>query len=230
MSARRTGLLAALSESTLGRPLAPTERSALDAALSDCPVRVERARPAHGGGRFVEPTTRHRRHRAWSSCGPTGATSATPSPAWCVATWPGCSTARPPWPSTRLCPCSALDLSAISGSDILIGLVMTCASTWLEAALADPAGGQRLVVYDEAWRLLAQPALLARMQAQWKLSRAWGLANLMIVHRLSDLDAVGDLGSLVAGPGSRPARRTLPPVSSTTNPSTKARQRENCSA
>ena len=89
----------------------------------------------------------------------------------------------------------SLDLSAISGSDTLIGLVMTCASTWMEAALADPDGGQRLVVYDEAWRLLAQPALLARMQAQWKLSRAWGLANLMIVHRLSDLDAVGDTGS-----------------------------------
>jgi hypothetical protein len=37
------------------------------------------------------------------------------------------------------------------------------------------------------------------MQAQWKLSRAWGLANLMIVHRLSDLDAVGDLGSQSRG-------------------------------
>ena len=37
------------------------------------------------------------------------------------------------------------------------------------------------------------------MQAQWKLSRAWGLANLMIVHRLSDLDAVGDTGSQTRG-------------------------------
>ena len=37
------------------------------------------------------------------------------------------------------------------------------------------------------------------MQAQWKLSRAWGLANLMVVHRLSDLDAVGDLGSQSRG-------------------------------
>ena len=76
---------------------------------------------------------------------------------------------------------------------------MTCASTWMEAALRDPAGGQRLVVYDEAWRLMAQPALLARMQAHWKLSRAWGLANLMVVHRLSDLDAVGDAGSEARG-------------------------------
>jgi hypothetical protein len=93
----------------------------------------------------------------------------------------------------------ALDLSLISGSDTLIGLVMTCAGAWMDAALADPRGGQRLVVYDEAWRLMAQPALLARMQTHWKLSRHWGLANLMIVHRLTDLDAVGDAGSRSRG-------------------------------
>jgi len=46
---------------------------------------------------------------------------------------------------------------------------------------------------------MAQPSLLARMRAQWKLSRGWGLANLMIVHRLSDLDAVGDAGSEARG-------------------------------
>ena len=33
------------------------------------------------------------------------------------------------------------------------------------------------------------------MQSQLKLSRALGIANLLIVHRLSDLDAVGDSGS-----------------------------------
>ena len=96
-------------------------------------------------------------------------------------------------------PMVSLDLSAVSGSETLLGLVMTCASTWMEATLADPAGGQRLVVYDEAWRLMAQPSLLARMQAQWKLSRAWGLANLLVVHRLSDLDAIGEAGSEARG-------------------------------
>ena len=39
------------------------------------------------------------------------------------------------------------------------------------------------------------PALVRRMQAQWKLSRAYGIANLMVIHRLSDLDAIGDHGS-----------------------------------
>jgi hypothetical protein len=92
-------------------------------------------------------------------------------------------------------PMVSLDLSRIQGSDQLIALVMTCASAWMEAALADPAGGQRWVIYDEAWRLLRQAALLARMQSQWKLSRALGIANLMVIHRLSDLDAVGEANS-----------------------------------
>ena len=92
-------------------------------------------------------------------------------------------------------PMVSLDLSRISGSDTMIALVMTCASAWMDAALTDPEAGQRWVIYDEAWRLIANPALLARMQAQWKLSRALGIANLMVIHRLSDLDAVGDAGS-----------------------------------
>jgi hypothetical protein len=92
-------------------------------------------------------------------------------------------------------PMVSLDLSGIQGSDQLIAMVMTCASAWMESALSDPSGGHRWVIYDEAWRMLKHPALLARMQAQWKLSRALGIANLMVIHRLSDLDAVGDANS-----------------------------------
>lgn len=88
-----------------------------------------------------------------------------------------------------------VDCSRITGHDTLLTLVLTCASTWMEAALSDPAGGRRWIVYDEAWRVLRHPALIRRMQTQWKLSRAHGIANLMIIHRLSDLDAVGDAHS-----------------------------------
>jgi len=190
--------LAALGESTLGRPLGPTERSALDAALDAAQTRAavpilpmvvdalldpQQAMP----GSSVEQLRTDGREVGHALArlvrGDLGGLFDGPSTVGFDPTVPMLS----------------LDLSAISGSDTLIGLVMTCASTWMEAALADPSGGQRLVVYDEAWRLLAQPALLARMQAQWKLSRAWGLANLMIVHRLSDLDAVGDTGSQSRG-------------------------------
>lgn len=72
---------------------------------------------------------------------------------------------------------------------------MTCASAWMESALSDPGGGRRWIVYDEAWRLMRHVGLLQRMQAQWKLSRGLGIANLIVIHRLSDLLTAGDAGS-----------------------------------
>ncbi|MFD5877500.1 ATP-binding protein [Streptomyces yangpuensis] len=93
-------------------------------------------------------------------------------------------------------PMLSIDLSRLGGSDdTALVLAMTCASAWMEAALTDPYGGRRWVIYDEAWRLMRHPALLMRMQAQWKLSRGLGIANAMVIHRLSDLLTAGDAGS-----------------------------------
>ena len=92
-------------------------------------------------------------------------------------------------------PMVSLDLSRVAENSTLISVLMTCSSAWMESALADPAGGQRWVIYDEAWRLMAYPALLRRMDAQWRLARHFGIANMLIFHKLSDLDNVGDSGS-----------------------------------
>ncbi|MGW4289658.1 VirB4 family type IV secretion system protein [Streptomyces sp. NPDC004673] len=94
-------------------------------------------------------------------------------------------------------PMLTIDLSRLGGSgdDTALVLAMTCASAWMESALTDPAGGRRWIVYDEAWRLMRHAGLLQRMQAQWKLSRGLGIANLMVIHRLSDLLTAGDAGS-----------------------------------
>jgi hypothetical protein len=94
-------------------------------------------------------------------------------------------------------PMLSIDLSRLGGAgdDTALVLAMTCASAWMESALADPDGGRRWVVYDEAWRVMRHVGLLERMQAQWKLSRGLGIANLMIIHRLSDLLSAGDAGS-----------------------------------
>ncbi|MFJ6382680.1 ATP-binding protein [Kitasatospora sp. NPDC092039] len=94
-------------------------------------------------------------------------------------------------------PMLSIDLSRLgsSGDDTALVLAMTCASAWMEAALADPAGGRRWVIYDEAWRIMRHVGLLERMQQQWKLSRGLGIANLLILHRLSDLLSAGDAGS-----------------------------------
>jgi type IV secretory pathway VirB4 component len=91
-------------------------------------------------------------------------------------------------------PMVVLDLSALGSDDDALAVAATCAAGWLEGALA-ASSAKRWVIYDEAWRLLRHPGLVRRMQAQWKLSRAYGIANLLVMHRLSDLDAVGAAGS-----------------------------------
>ena len=92
-------------------------------------------------------------------------------------------------------PMISLDLSRVTENSTLISVLMTCSSAWMESALLDPNGGQRWVIYDEAWRLMSHPSLLRRMDAHWRLARHHGIANMLIFHKLSDLDNVGDAGS-----------------------------------
>src|SRR5579885_3520746 len=51
-------------------------------------------------------------------------------------------------------PAVVLDLLEVFNSDAL-GLLMTCASAWLQAAIASPTGGQRIVVVEEAWAVMS---------------------------------------------------------------------------
>ena len=194
VTSRRRSLLRAIAESALGRDLFAVESTALSAAL-DAAVRDNTLpvlphvvdalfRPATDvDGSTVAQLIEDGRQVAHALNRLVRGDLA--------GLFDGPSTAR----FDPSLPMVSLDLSHIQGSDHLIALVMTCSSAWMEAALADPDGGQRWVIYDEAWRLLRQASLLARMQSQWKLSRALGIANLMVIHRLSDLDAVGEANS-----------------------------------
>ena len=93
-------------------------------------------------------------------------------------------------------PMMSVNLKAFAVQDPALPLIMTCTSTWLEAALRGATSlGQRYIIYDEAHRLLALPGLASRMRDQFKLTRAWGTANVLVLHRLSDLEAIGDAGS-----------------------------------
>jgi hypothetical protein len=87
-----------------------------------------------------------------------------------------------------------LDLSAVFASPAL-PLLMTCATAWLQAVLASGPGAKRLVVVDEAWAILRDLSTARWLQSTFKLSRSLGVANLAVVHRLSDLRAVGADGS-----------------------------------
>jgi hypothetical protein len=101
----------------------------------------------------------------------------------------------PTTPGLRLdAPVVALDLSAVFTSPAL-AVLMTCATGWLQAALNDRRGSKRLVVVDEAWAVLHDLATARWLQATFKLARAAGVANVAVVHRLSDLEAAGEAGS-----------------------------------
>jgi hypothetical protein len=101
----------------------------------------------------------------------------------------------PTSPGLRLdAPVVVLDLSAVFASPAL-AVLMTCATGWLQAILAEPGGPKRLVVVDEAWAVLHDLATARWLQAAFKLARAVGVANVAVVHRLSDLRAAGADGS-----------------------------------
>jgi hypothetical protein len=91
-------------------------------------------------------------------------------------------------------PLVVLDLSALYASPAL-GILMTCATAWLQSTLARQDGRHRLVVVDEAWAILSNLAIAKWLQACFKLSRAFGVSNVAVLHRFSDLKAVGAEGS-----------------------------------
>jgi type IV secretory pathway VirB4 component len=92
-------------------------------------------------------------------------------------------------------PLVVVDLSALYGSPAL-GMLMICVIAWLQAVVArDGPAARRIVVVDEAWAVLRDLATARWLQAGFKLARAFGVAYLAVVHRLSDLRAVGAEGS-----------------------------------
>jgi hypothetical protein len=96
-------------------------------------------------------------------------------------------------------PLVVLDLSALYNSAAL-GILMACATAWLQAALArtsaanggtERTSGQIFLVVDEAWAILSNLGVARWLQSSWKLSRAFGVSNVAVLHRVSDLQSVG---------------------------------------
>ncbi len=203
---RRMELLASLASACLGRSLAPRERAALGAALADTvaaapqdnptvpqvveallapsaeaarSLRTER-RDLLEDGRDVALELRRLVHG--DLCG-----------MFDGPTTPGLDLSAP---------LVVLDLSALYTSAAL-GVLMACATAWLQAALARTAGldgggptpatsgGRFFLVVDEAWAILSNLGVARWLQSSWKLSRAFGVSNVAVLHRVSDLRSVG---------------------------------------
>jgi hypothetical protein len=106
----------------------------------------------------------------------------------------GASTLRVDWDG----PGVVLDLSAVHHDPDALPLVMVAATAWLQALMASGARRQRVQVLDEAWCLLGTRHTAGYLQACWKLGRTYGVANVAVAHRPSDLAAQADDGSATA--------------------------------
>ncbi len=108
-----------------------------------------------------------------------------------------CATA---WLQTGLGP--VVDATG-SGADAT-GSGPGAAGSGLDVADADGGSGAAatdgvVVVVDEAWAILANLGVARWLQSSWKLSRARGVSNVAVLHRLSDLDTTGAAGSEQVG-------------------------------
>lgn len=192
VASRRRDLIGALAETVLARPLTPLEHTAIDLALTavvrenDVPILPMVV------DHILNPTDTSDDERRIAEDGRLVGHALRRLVAGDLAgLFDGPSTVA----FDPDLPMISLDLSRVAENSTLVSVLMTCSSAWMESALLDPNGGQRWVVYDEAWRLMSHPALLKRMDAHWRLARHYGIANMLIFHKLTDLDNVGDAGS-----------------------------------
>src|SRR5258708_38262377 len=90
-----------------------------------------------------------------------------------------------------------LDLSAVPIDSEALPLVMVAAAGWLSQLMAG-SGPQRVQVIDEAWALLGNRHTARYLQTCFKLGRTYGVSNVCIAHRPSDLGAQADDGTAPA--------------------------------
>jgi type IV secretory pathway VirB4 component len=94
-----------------------------------------------------------------------------------------------------------LDLHAVRDSPA-VGILMACATAWMSALLSrmtERPDRERLInVADESWKIVQHTGLGEWFQSNFKLARQFGVMNLVVLHKLADLQAAGDAGSRAA--------------------------------
>ena len=139
---RRRDLLGSLTETVLARAMQPVEHTALDAALTTTVAENGTPTLPRVVDHLLDPATDVRRHEYGSTAAQLREDGRHTAHALrrlvrgdLAGLFDGPSTVR----IDPAAPLVSLDLSRIDGSDTLLALVMTCASTWMEAALLDNA-------------------------------------------------------------------------------------------
>lgn len=195
---RQTSLLQALAASSLNRELHPEERTACDLALTDFKQLHPNAIPT------IPDIVEWLLHPNEEAANKVGSTSteiahsvrdvALELRRMChgdlKGMFDGHTNIKVDWDG----PLVVIDLSAVFSSSAL-GLLMTCATAWMQSAIIRPNAGRRFIVVDEAWAVLSNVGVARWLQQTYKLSRAFGISNVAVMHRVSDLAASGAEGS-----------------------------------
>ncbi|GGD86667.1 ATP-binding protein [Microbacterium murale] len=80
--------------------------------------------------------------------------------------------------------------------DLVAQLSQICTTAWNQAVISDrDAHKTRYVIREEGWRDMTSLASLQMYQQWLKLSRHYGISNIVILHKMGDLDAVGEADS-----------------------------------
>lgn len=100
-------------------------------------------------------------------------------------------------------PLVVINLEAVYDSAAL-GILMTCAAAWLrvmvDAQIArqnhtEDSAEKLILVIDEGWRAFPHVGVGEWLQDSFKHCRKYGIQNIIVMHRLSDLRSAGDEGS-----------------------------------
>lgn len=192
---RRCELLDSLASASLGRPLLPAERTAADLALAEVGGRRPATIPAVVDALLLPTAASAASVRTTvDGLAADGRQLALELRRLVDGDLRGMFDGETSPGIDLAAPIVVLDLSSVYGSPAL-ALLMTCATAWLHAALARQDRVRRIVVVDEAWAVLSNLAVARWLRASAKLSRAHGVATMVVVHRLSDLTAAGDQSS-----------------------------------
>jgi AAA-like domain len=193
---RRCELVCAVISSGLGRALTPPERTAVDFAVRECLKEMTRPTLAHVIARLLDPDPESAAAVGTDVSGlaADGRIAALELRRLVQGDLAGMFDGHSSANLDLTAPVVSIDMSAVFASPAL-PLLMLCATAWLQTILGEDASTRRLLVVDEAWAVLRDLATARWLQATFKLSRALGVANVAVVHRLSDLYAAGADGS-----------------------------------
>ncbi|HEY6792279.1 MAG TPA: hypothetical protein VI365_33700, partial [Trebonia sp.] len=215
---RRLVLVCSLAATRLGRPLTPTEETAVSLAITEASGAPAGTAEGTGAGRALggarqaspriphvwaalrDPTTemaRELRVRGDSAeelremTRPVTDALGGMVGGALAGLFDAQTTVRPDFNA----PVQAVDLSRmVIRGDEAVAMILACVSSWAQAAI-DAPGPARMIVRDELWRSLRVPALLRKVDSDLRLSRAHGTIQVLATHRLADFQAAGAAGS-----------------------------------